>query len=181
MRLADLRKPLEEVEFLSGTKITPVPFGPPEYARWREVEHEVEKGRGHGDPQKIGDLCIEIIRACYPGLTDHDLLDCEPQMLIALAAYPGGKIEQVRAALKNAEAVEAAGAAPPPATTPSSPKTSGNTSASKSRKRSAKTSGTSTTASPTDAPSSSGIASIDSMNRSASTRSVENSMTSIAP
>lgn len=156
MRLADLRKPLEEVEFLSGTKITPVPFGPPEYALWREIEHEIKKGREAGSAQKIGDNCLTIIRACYPDVTDDDLVDCDPEMLLALTAYPGAKIDMVRTALKNVAAVEPAPDTVPPATPPSSPTTSGSTSSPKSRKRSAKTGGERTTVSPTDAPSSSG-------------------------
>src|SRR4051812_2175964 len=130
MRLADLLAPLEEVEFLSGTKIVPVPFGPPEYALWREIQHEADNGK---DAEKIGRMSFQIIRACYPGVTDDDLMDCTSDMLMTLTAYPGGKIEMVRAALKNAAVVEASATPPPP---PSSPRTNGNTSSRRSRARS---------------------------------------------
>lgn len=172
LNLEDLRAPLEEVKFLSGTRIVPVPFGASEYALWRSIQVEIAKDAP--DRTKIGTMAMEIIRACYPGVTDDDLLDCNSDMLMALTAYPGGKIDMVRAALKNAAAVEQeqAVAAPPekPATTPlSSPKKNGSTSASRSRKRAAKTSSTSTSADPTDGQSSSGTGTTDSKSVSEST------------
>lgn len=103
---------------------------------------------------KRGQMCLQIIRACYPKATDDDIDSCTPRQLIAMAAHAGHKIEQIRDALKNVgreepKEVEVPATSPLP---PSSPTTSGNTSASKSRRRSAGTSGTSSTVSPTANP-----------------------------
>ncbi len=150
LRLSDLRKPLEDVEFPNGARHVPVPWGATEYELWRDAQEST-------DQRAVGAMILKIVVACYPNATPFDLDSCideDGTTLIALAAYAGRKIEQVRTALKNVVAVAASEpvAPPPQATTPpSSLKTNGVTSASKSRKRSAKISGASTTASHTGA------------------------------
>lgn len=156
------RKPLDDVRFPNGIVHQPVPFGPAEYQLWRDAQKVT-------DPQQFGLMMLQLVRACYPTVTDDDILDCEPDELLIIAAHPGRKIEQVKTALKNVAAAVVAAENPPPqvqAASPlSSPKTSGPTSASRSRKRSGKTGGVSTTsADPTDGPSSSGSATTTSKN-----------------
>jgi hypothetical protein len=179
--LRELRKPLDDVTFPNGAKHQPVPFGPTEYQLWRDAQKET-------DQKKVGRMVLQIIRACYPTVTDDDILDCDGDMLLAVAAYAGGKIEQVRHALKNAAAVASQPETPPSppadpaaATVPSSPKTNGATSSRKSRGRSAKSGGASTTVSPTASPISSGSRSTVSTTPNASTRFAESSTTSTAP
>lgn len=138
LRLLDLEAPLEDVEFPNGTKHQPVPFGPAEYKLWREIETET-------DAEKRGLAAFEIIRKCYPTATDDDLSTLTMRMVVAIIAHAARKIEQVRDALKNVDAVPAvATPAPsdPAAITRSFPKTNGGTSSSKSRARSGKTRGT---------------------------------------
>lgn len=149
-RLSDIRKPLEDVEFPNGAKHVPVPWGPAEYELWRDAQTAT-------DQREVGAMVLKIVIASYPTATEYDLDSCideDGTTLIALAAYAGRKIEQVRTALKN---VVAAGevASPPPAKAtapPSSPRMSGSTSSRKSRGRSVKTGGTSTGAAHTVAP-----------------------------
>ena len=164
--LREFRKPLEDVTFPNGAKHQPVPFGPTEYQLWRDLQKLT-------DPVEAGQIGIAIIRACYPTVTDEDILDCDAEMLFALAAYPGGKIEQVRNALKNAAREEpekdppTVGAAT--SLSASSPKTNGSTSSSESPEPSGETGGTSKSAGHTDDPSSSGSATTSSPTLSAST------------
>ena len=179
VNLIDLAKPLEDVRFPNGSVHVPVPFGPAEYALWRELTKTT-------DPALASQCGMQIIRACYPTVTDDDLLDCDGEMLLVLAAHPGRKIEQVKTALKNVGAAAQPEPPPttsePPATTvPLSPKTSGSTSSSRSRKRSGKTGGPSTSASPTADPNSSGSASTTSKSLGASTPCAVNWTTSTAP
>ena len=164
LRLADLEKELDDVEFPNGAVHKPVPFGKDEYRLWRDLQTEA-------DAMTRGKMLLQIVTACYPKATADDLDSCTPKMLIAMAAHAGRKIEQIRDALKNVGAVEEAGANPPPAppTTPSSPKTSGNTSSPKSRKRSAKTGGPSTSADLTASPTTSGSPTTTLKNPDAST------------
>jgi hypothetical protein len=180
LRLIDLEAPLEDVEFPDGTKHQPVPFGANEYKLWRQLQKETDKA-------VVGKLGYQIMRACYPTVTDDDIEMCSGTMLLALVAHAGRKIDQVREALKNAAAAEAATTEPPPAVetataaAPSSPKTSGATSSRKSRARSGKTGGASSTASPTEGQSSSGTVFITSTTPNASMHFVESSTTSTAP
>jgi hypothetical protein len=177
-RLSDIRKPLEDVVFPNGAKHVPVPWGPAEYELWRDAQEAT-------DQREVGAMVLKIVTASYPTATEYDLdscLDEDGTTLIALAAYAGRKIEQVRTALKN---VAAAGevASPPPSqatTTPSSRKTSGATSSRKSRARSAKTGGTPTTASLTASLNLPGTATTSSTTSSASMPSDAKSTTSTA-
>jgi hypothetical protein len=140
LNLREFLKPLEPVTFPNGVTHQPTPFGTAEYQLWREAIHLT-------DGERIGQLMLQIIRACYPTVTDDDLLDCNWEMLLALASYPGEKIDQARTIIKNVAAVaRETTPVPPESNTPSSPETSGSTSSPKSRKRSAKTGGASTTA-----------------------------------
>lgn len=153
LRLLDLEAPLEDVEFPNGTKHVPVPFGPPEYALWREIQ----EGK---DTDVRWSKLVKIAKQCYPTATvwDWDSIT-SAKMLIALVGHAGGRIEQVRDALKNAEAAaeeaikkakedppeEPPQESPMPATTPPlSPKTSGASSALTSPETSEETSGTTT-------------------------------------
>jgi hypothetical protein len=150
LRLLDLEAPLDDVEFPTGAKHHPVPFGSTEYRLWRELPNET-------DAMKRGTMLMQIVAACYPTATPDDIDSCTPRMLIAMAAHAGRKIDQIRDALKNVDAVGEAAATPPhlppqEATAPSSPKTSGATSSRKSRARSEGTGGTSTTVDHTASP-----------------------------
>jgi len=147
LRLVDLLKPIDDVEFPNGTTHTPI--------AWQAAEHELWRQATIGGGG-IGPV-LQIVKACYPTATEADLDSCvtdDGSLLIAMAAHAGRKVEWVREALKNVDAVggETAALPPQPSTPPSSPKTNGNTSSPKSRKRSAKTGGTSTTANPTASP-----------------------------
>ena len=152
LRLMDLEAPLDDVELPNGTKHVPVPFGPKEYQLWRDLAKET-------DARERGRIVMQIVRACYPTVTDDDLASCTPRMWLAMAAHAGHRIEQVRDALKNVDAAALAEYQAPPepaqaTTTPPSPRRkSGSTSSPRSPKRSAKTGGTPTgpglTASPT--------------------------------
>lgn len=167
LRLVDIEAPLDEVEFPNGAVHTPTPFGPTEYRLWRDIQEET-------DAMARGRMLMQIVTACYPAATADDLDSCTPKMLIAIAAHAGRKIEQVREALKNVEAVEASATPQPP---PSSPKTSGSTSSRRSRARSGKRGAASRTA----PPNSSGGTTTNSPTRSASTNSDASSTTSTAP
>jgi hypothetical protein len=176
LRLLDLEAPLDDVLFPNGTKHQPVPFGAKEYHAWRAIQTET-------DALARGTMLMQIVSACYPTATADDLESCTPKMLIALAAHAGRKIDQVRDALKNVDAVGAEAATEPPPSVeaaPSSQRMSGGTSSSKSRARSGKTRGTSTTASPTGSPTSSGTVFITSTTPNVSTHFVESSTTSTA-
>jgi len=140
LRLVDLEAPLEDVEFPDGTTHQPVPFGAAEYKLWREQEQET-------DIEKRGAMRIAILRACHPTATDENFLLCTPVMLLALIAHAARKIDQVRAALKNA--VGRQEEAPTPPTPPLSPTTSGATSSPTSPRKRARTGGASTTVSRT--------------------------------
>src|SRR5687768_15169073 len=134
LRLLDLEAPLDDVEFPNGSVHTPTPFGATEYRAWRDIQKE-------GDALARGRMLMQIVAACYPTATADDIESCTPKMLIGMAAHAGRKIDQVRDALKNADAVGAATTEPPPVVeaeeaAPSSPKTSGATSSPKSRARS---------------------------------------------
>jgi hypothetical protein len=181
LRLLDLEAPLDDVELPNGTKHQPIPFGPKEYHLWREIPREP-------DAETRGHMLLSIVKACYPTLTEAEILECcTEKMLIAMAAHAGRKIDQIRDALKNVDAGETAEATPTPplaaetAAAPSSPKTSGATSSRKSRGRSDKTGGKSTTASPTGDPNTSGTVFITSTTPNVSTHFVESSTTSTAP
>jgi hypothetical protein len=176
LRLLDLEAPLEDVEFPDGSVHQPIPFGATEYRLWRDVQKET-------DGKKRGEMCFKILKACYPTATDENFESCGAgRMMLALIAHAARKIDQVKNALKNADAGEVATTEPPPAVeaAPSSPKTSGATSSPKSRARSGKTGGKSTTASPTGSPTSSGTVFITSTTPNVSTHFVESSTTSTA-
>ena len=168
LRLTDLEKPLDDVEFPNGEIHKPVPFGKEEYRLWRDLQTET-------DAMERGRMLLKIVTACYPKATVDDIDSCTPKMLIAMAAHAGRKIEQIREALKNVDAVGTAESPPTPsnppqaATPPLSPKPSGSTSSRATRKRSGKTRGASTTASPTDGQSSSGTGTTTSKNPDEST------------
>jgi len=159
IRLIELEAPLEDVEFPNGTKHQPVPFGPTEYAIWRELEAQKKPTE-----RTAGTRLMQILKACYPTATEHDFGTCTPRMLMALVAHAGRKIDQIRDALKNADAHRTDSEDPLPApvgarrkpSPPSSPKTSGASSSRNSRSRSGKTGGTRTTASRTTSRISSG-------------------------
>lgn len=144
IRLADLLKPLDDVEFPNGSKHQPIAWGPTEYELWRQAT------TGGGVKH-----VLQIVKTCYPTATDADLDSCvtdDGSLLIAMAAHAGRKVEWVRDALKNFDAAAVAGTPAPASTTPSSPKTNGSTSSPRLRKRSGKTGSPSTTASPTASP-----------------------------
>jgi hypothetical protein len=153
LRLLDLEAPLDDVDFPNGTNHVPVPFGPTEYRLWRDLQKET-------DALARGTMLMQIVRTCYPTATDDDIESCTAKMLIAMAAHAGHRIEQVRAALKNADgAAKKPPEEEPPAPVgalirpPLSPKTSGASSSRKSRARSGRTGGTPTGPAPTAAPS----------------------------
>jgi hypothetical protein len=134
--LREYRKPLEDVVFPNGVTHQPIPFGAVEYELWRTDVMRTT------DPETFSAAVMRIVRNCYPTVTDDDLLDLNADMMLSLAAYPGEKIEQVRAILKNVAAgaqATAAVATPENDSPPSTPKTSGATSSPKSRRRSART------------------------------------------
>ena len=149
LRLLDLEAPLEDVEFPNGTKHQPVPFGPTQYALWREIQESQ-------DTTERWAKLVQIARECYPAASAYDWDSItSATMLIALVGHAGGRIEQVKEALKNAGAAatitkkeeppESEPPAPTPATTPPlSPKTSGASSALNLLEPSEETSGTTT-------------------------------------
>jgi hypothetical protein len=154
LRLIDLEAPLEDVEFPNGTKHIPVPFGPTHYAKWREIQESK-------DSDERWKKLVEIAKACYPtaNVYDWDSIT-SATMLIALVGHAGGRIDRVKEALKNVEALAATmkekeekkeppDDEPPAPTTvnttlPLSPKTSGALSAPILPELSEETSGTTT-------------------------------------
>lgn len=101
--LAALEEDLEPVKLPNGRILEVRPFGPEEYALWREIQ-------ATGDDALSG----QLLRRCIPNATDEDVACLTPKMAAVIVGLARRQLQLVLEVLeKNARGALAAPTSPP--------------------------------------------------------------------